>query len=293
VHDSEIFPRTVEQIVEPSDSIDDLSRQDPLHSINKRSYRSLLIGGSFVAAAALVAGSIVGLKMSSEAPKNAVPHKDPSETSQTPSVAPSEVATQTPNISELIAAQEIKTGQTPDALGLNVITMINSLTMSGIDTFTADWNVEVAKTGDASDVARVAYADKYAKKQFTEIYGPAVFDVKEGDVVDPELQKVFDGLIAVNSNNIQLNWLTSHETTPFISKRAIDTPVQIISQDNNQLTLSINYTETNNASQNRAGAAYTTSGVPNPNGLKDNLTVTLNSKNTTEKITVMKFSPRT
>ena len=283
MHEEEISVNPVEQsTVEPK----------PLGPNTKKSYRKLLVGGSIVAAA-IVAGSIFGIKLASETPKNTALDKNPTKSSQTPSATPSEVAAHAPNISELIAAQEIKTGQTPEALGNNIITMVNSLTMSGIDTFAGDWDAEVAKTGDASDASRTTYANKYAKKQFTEIYGPAVFGIKEGDVIDPALQKGIDGLIVINSDNLQLNWLTAQETNPFISKRVIDTPVQLNSRDNQQVTISINYTETNNASQNRAGAAYSNLGTPNPNGSKDTLRVTLINNGTIEKITAMDFHYRT
>ena len=217
------------------------------------------------------------------------------ETSETPAASapatPGETAKQAPNYAELIVSQEIKSGQTPEALAQDVTVKINNWGMAGTDTFTADYNAEVAKTGDGSDATRTKFADDYAKKQFTEIYGPALFGIKSGDVVDPGLQKVIDGLTSINSGDLQLHWLTSKEDVPYTRGQTMDA-LRVGGQDDDKVTLFIDYTEIDNASQNRASESYSANGVTNPNGHQGTLVVTLISNGATQTITTMDFNDR-
>ena len=81
--------------------------------VEKKSHRKLIIGGAaFLAGAALVVGSFVGLKAASNVPKNTPPAPDPKPTSQTPEANP----TSKPEVLT-VASLEVPAGGTPEQLG--------------------------------------------------------------------------------------------------------------------------------------------------------------------------------
>lgn len=184
-------------------------------AVEKKSHKKAVITTAvLLAGAAVTAAALFGFKSGAEPSKNAPPAPNPKATSQTPEASPSAVE-KGPNLAELVAAQEIKSGQTGETLAPDINTKFNNWIMAGTDTFPADYKSFVAKTGDASDASFSKFADDYAKKQYTDIYGPALFGTKPGEVVDPALQSNIDNFIRINSNTLQINYITSDDKTPY------------------------------------------------------------------------------
>lgn len=244
-----------------------------------------------IAAVAVGAGSalVVGVLFASQAGSDTPSHaqKSSNEASQSPQPLATKAATKTPNFAELIAAQEIKSGQTPDALASDIIDRINNWGMSGTDTFQDDYKAEVAKTGDASDASRNKFEDDYAMSQYVNIFGPALFGIKPGDIVEPQLQDRISGFISGNSSNLELHWFTSADATPYERSRNIDpdVPVRVGSQSGDLTTLFINYTEVDNAVLNKISGLYAKQGEIGPDGTKETFVVTVRNSGAVEKIT--------
>ena len=91
-----------------------LKQTDP---VEKKSHKKLIIGAAaFLAGAALVAGSVIGLKAASDMPKNTPPGPDPKATSQTPEATP------TPKAEVLtVASLEVPAGATQEQLGITIM----------------------------------------------------------------------------------------------------------------------------------------------------------------------------
>jgi len=248
------------------------------------------IGIAAVAVAAgtvLVVGAVFASKAGSDTPKNASPLKNPVEASQSPQPSATEVTPKSPNYAELIAAQEIKSGQTPEALASDINDRLNNWQMAGTDTFKDDYKAVVAKTLDASDASRTKFAHDYATKQFVNIFGPALYGIKPGDTVDPQLQIIIDKFVLINSTNLELHWATSPESTPYVRGTNLDsvTPVRVVSRKSDMISLAINYTEFDNSDLNTAAAIYASSGLSGPNGKNETNTITLENRSGVEKIT--------
>ena len=236
---------------------------------------------------ALVVGAVFASKAGGDTPKNAPPQKSPTEASQTPQPTATEVIPASPNYAELVAAQEIKSGQTKEALAIDINDKLNNWKMAGTDTFQDDYKTEVAKTGDASDASRTKFAHDYAMKQFTNIFGPALYGLKSGDAIEPQLQVSIDKIISINSSNLELHWVTSAESTPYVRGNNLDpvTPVGVESQNSDTITLSINYSEFDNSDLNTAASIYTSYGIAPPSGIPETIRVTLKNSSGVEKIT--------
>ena len=255
------------------------------------------IGIASIAVAAgtvLVVGAVFASKAGSDTPKNASPLKNPVEASQSPQPSATEVTPKSPNYAELIAAQEIKSGQTPEALASEINDRLNSWQMAGTDTYQDDYKAEVAKTGDASDASRTKFANSYAMKQFVNIFGPALYGIKAGDSVEPQLQINIDKLISLNSGNLELHWITSAESTPYIRGTKLDpvTPMRVESQNSDMISLAIDYSEFDNSDLNTAAAIYASFGEPNINGFRETDTITLKNSGGVERITAFATSKR-
>ena len=248
------------------------------------------IGIAAVAVAAgtvLVVGAVFASKAGSDTPKNASALKNPVEASQSPQPSATEVTPKSPNYAELIAAQEIKSGQTPEALASDINDRLNNWQMAGTDTFKDDYKAEVAKTLDGRDASRTKFAHDYATKQFVNIFGPALYGLKAGDSIDPQLQGVIDRFILTNATNLELHWATSAESTPYVRGTNLDslTPVRVVSQKSDMISLAINYTEFDNSDLNTAAALYASGGISSPNGKNETETITLENRSGVEKIT--------
>lgn len=248
------------------------------------------IGIASIAVAAgtvLIVGAVFASKAGSDAPKNASPLKNPVEASQSPQPSATEVTPKNPNFAELIAAQEIKSGQTPEALASDLTDRLNNWKMAGTDTFQDDYKAEALKTGDGSDASRTKFAHDYAMKQFVNIFGPALYGIKAGDTVEPQLQNGIDIAITINSSNLELHWITSAESTPYVRGDNLDpvSPVRVESQNSDKISLAINYSEFDNSNLNTAAAAYASYGITPPSGIPETLSVTLQSRGGVEKIT--------
>lgn len=87
---------------------------EPTEPTEKKSHKKLLIGGAaFLAGAAVIAGSVIGIRAAGDAPKNTPPAPDPKATSQTPEATPTPVAE-----ALTIASLEVPAGATPEQLGI-------------------------------------------------------------------------------------------------------------------------------------------------------------------------------
>ena len=248
------------------------------------------IGIAAVAVAAgtvLVVGAVFASKASSDIPKNASALKNPVEASQSPQPSATEVTPKNPNYDELIAAQEIKSGQTPEALASEINDRFNNWEMAGTDTFQDDYKAEALKTGDGSDASRTKFAHDYATKQFVNIFGPALYGIKPSDAVESQLQIGIDKVISINSSNLELHWVTSAESTPYVRGNKLDpaTPVRVVSQNSDMISLAINYSEFDNSDLNTAAAIYASYGRTPPSGIPETLSVTLQTRGGVEKIT--------
>ena len=248
------------------------------------------IGIAAVAVAAgtvLVVGAVFASKAGSDTPKNASPLKNPVEASQSPQPSATEVTPKSPKYAELIAAQEIKSGQTPEALASDLTDRLNNWKMAGTDTFQDDYKAEALKTGDGSDASRTKFAHDYAMKAFVNIFGPALFGIRPSDEVEPQLQIGIDKVISINSSNLELHWVTSAESTPYVRGNNLDpvTPVRVVSRKSDMISLAINYSEFDNSDLNTAAAIYASYGRTPPSGIPETLSVTLQTRGGVEKIT--------
>ena len=291
VHDSGI--NNNELPVEQSDKTsspraNESTDTEQLVSKNKLNIGKKIAIAAFAVAAgtALVVGAVFGSK-AGDTPKNAPPQKSPTKASQSPQPTATEVIPESPNYAELIAAQEIKSGQTKEALAIDINDKFNNWEMAGTDTFQDDYKAEALKTGDGSDATRTKFAHDYAMKQFTNIFGPALYGLKAGDAVDPQLQASVDKIISINSSNLELHWVTSAEPTPYVRGNNLDpvAPVRVESQNSDMITLSINYSEFDNSNLNTAAAIYTSYGIAPPSGIPETIRVTLKNTGGFEKIT--------
>ena len=298
VHDSGI--NNNELPVEQSDKTsspraNESTDTEQLVSKNKLNIGKKIAIAAFAVAAgtALVVGAVFGSK-AGDTPKNAPPQKSPAEASQSPQPTATEVIPESPNYAELIAAQEIKSGQTPEALASDINDRLNNWLMSGTDTFQDDYKAEALKTGDGSDASRTKFAHDYAMKRFNNIFGPALFGLKTGDTVDPQTQISIDKFIGLNATTVEIHWATSSESTPYVRGTNLDpvTPVRIESQNSDLMTLSIIYTEFDNSDLNTAAAIYASNGLSGPNGIKGSSTVTLKNSGGVEKITAFVIKSR-
>ena len=250
------------------------------------------IGIASIAVAAgtvLVIGAVFASKAGSDTPKNASPLKNPVEASQSPQPSATEVTPKNTNYAELIAAQEIKSGQTKEALAVDINDKLNNWQMAGTDTFQADYKAEALKTGDGSDASRTKFAHDYAMKQFVNIFGPALYGLKAGDAVDPQVQVITDKTRSINASNLELHWATSAESTPYVRGTNLDpiTPVRVERQNSDMTTLSINFSESDNSDLNTAAAVYASYGLTPPSGSPETFIITLKNSGGVEKITAV------
>ncbi len=161
--DNTPLPEAVERgLVNPTpDTPAQLKRPEQDDPAEKKSHKKLIIGGTaFLAGAALIAGSVIGIKAASDAPKNAVPRPDPKATSQTPEASPTAAA-------EAIDPHQfdMPLNATPEELGkkyaeLSTATFAGDLTPAVYEAFIND------NTGITSQ----EYAHNVATKNVTALF---------------------------------------------------------------------------------------------------------------------------
>ena len=252
-----------------------------------------IAGVAVAAGTALVVGAVFASKAGSDTSKNAAPLKSPIEASQSPQPSATEAIPKSPNFTELIAAQEIKSGQTPEALASDVNDRLGKWEMAGTDTFKDDYKAEVTKTGDGSDASRYKFANDYARAQYINIFGSALYGLKPGYAVEPQLQIGIDKMIAINSLVLELHWFTSSGLTSDLAPYArgisedSGTPVSVGHQYSDTTTLFMNFIEFDNSNLNRAASVYAANRLTGPNGNRGGETVILKESGGVERITLL------
>jgi hypothetical protein len=215
-------------------------------STEKKSHKKLVIGGAaFLAGAAVIAGSVIGLKAAGDAPKNALPAPDPKATSHTPEATP----TAQPEVLTVQSA-EIPAGLTPEQLGTTLIDRLSSWDMAGATAANRDaYFAEGAKTGNAN-----TYATQVSESN-GDIYAEALFGPNWQSV--PILATYVPNEKIANADIIELWFKTSSgtsglDTSPFRNWDTVDS-VTVVSQNATSVTEHIDVTSNNNAGQgNRA-----------------------------------------
>ena len=158
--DNTPLPEAVERgLVNPTpDTPAELAPTDPT---DKKSRKKLVIGGvAFLAGAAVIAGSVIGVKAAGDAPKNAAPAPDPKATSQTPEATP------TAAVEAIDPRQfDMPLNATPEELGqkyaeLSTATYAGDLTPAVYEAF----------INDNSGITSQEYAQKVATKNVTALF---------------------------------------------------------------------------------------------------------------------------
>lgn len=241
--DNTSLPEAVERgLVNPTpDTPSELEQTAPTE---KKSHKKLIIGGAaFLAGAAVIAGSVIGLKAAGDAPKNPAPKPDPKATSQTPEATPTAT-------SEVLTVQsaEIPAGLSPEQLGTTLIKRLSSWDMAGATTAN---RAAYLKASDS-----FAYASQLSETNGN-IYAEALFGPNWQTV--PILATYVPNEEKANAGLIELWFATSPgigasplDTSPFQSWDTVDS-VTVVSQDAGSITENIATTAHNNAGQgNRA-----------------------------------------
>lgn len=247
--DNTPLPEAVERgLVNPTpDTPAGLESTDPTDPAEKKSHKRLVIGGAaFLAGAAVIAGSVIGIKAASDAPKNTPPAPDPKATSQTPEAT----STPTANAEVLtVKSLEIPAALTPEQLGTTFVQ----------DRLTR-WDMAGSVGGDQlqKDWIRTTLADK-------DFLAPTI--AKNGDTFadalfvsnwreNPDLVKWVDQEKRSNLNGLEL-WLKtyksgdSNDIEPFSRTSTVESTT-VISQTADTVSTSSAATEHTNADKNRA-----------------------------------------
>ena len=282
--DNTPLPEAVERgLVNPTP--DSPAGLEPVDSTEKKSHKKLVIGGAaFLAGAALVAGSVIGLKTVGDAPKNAAPAPDPKATSQTPE------ATQAPTVNAevlTVKSLEIPAGETPEQLGIAFVQ----------DRF-SKWEMAGANDAGLAALAAANYStDGYIIPEANKnaaIFGEALFI--PGYQSDSRLAGFVAYQAKSNAHSFEI-WSKTYKSSDAVDLEAYSRGIsvestKVVSQDANSLTIAVAATEHDNADKNRAGTDFASSFTSQVNGSKFLITLTLQQVNGTEKISAMTIGSR-
>jgi hypothetical protein len=220
---------------------------EPADPAEKKSHKRLVIGGAaFLAGAAVIAGSVIGIKAVSDAPKNSAPEPDPNATSQTPEATPpsteqAEVLT--------VKSLELPATLTPEQLGTTFVQDRRSR-----------WQMAGSVGGDQlkNDWIRTTLADKDFLAPIIAMNGDTFADALfvSNWRENPDLVKWIEATKANNFAGLQL-WLKtynsgdSNDVEPFNYSATVESTT-VVSQTANTVSISSAATEHTNADKNRA-----------------------------------------
>ena len=217
-----------------------LKQTDPAE---KKSHKKLIIGAAaFLAGAALMAGSVIGLKAASDVPKNTPPAPDPKATSQTPE------ATLTPKAEVLtVASLEIPAGGTPEQLGTAFFQdRLSAWEMSGA---TPENQKAYFSSGGSVEFIN-SLADKNGNTFADALLVPGWRD--------DALLATWVGNLKKNNAGYLENWLLTYksdiagDTEAFKANTTVESTT-VVPQTNMLKTI---VTDHNNADKNRIGSKY-------------------------------------
>jgi hypothetical protein len=201
--DNTPLPEAVERgLVNPTpDTPADLERAEQSDLTENKSHKKLVIGGAaFLAGAAVIAGSVIGLKAAGDAPKNAAPEKDPKSTSQTPEATPTLSAA--PEQQLTVQSIEIPANLSPEQLGVTLIQdRLSQWEMAGAtDANTTAWLQAPSADAFTLDLAQ----------QNADVFSQAL--LVEGWQSDPSLISFSAAEQKFNAHILDNFWKTNHVT---------------------------------------------------------------------------------
>jgi hypothetical protein len=279
------LPEAVERgLVNPTpDTAAELEPAEQASSTEKKSHKKLVIGGAaFLAGAAVIAGSVIGLKAAGDAPKNTPPAPDPKATSQTPEATP----TAAPEVLT-VASLEIPAGLTPEQLGQTLVAdRLSAWAMAGsIPDVQNQW-LDYVSSGKGSTGA---FVDGQVATNGA-FFAEALF--VPGFKSDALLTDQVSGWTKQNATLLE-DWLLTYNShdpkdlEPFNDYFTVESTT-VVSQTTDSITLAIAATDHNNAAQNRIGSQYDPGAVA-LDGYKFVMTVTLTSVGGAEKISAIHY----
>lgn len=283
--DNTPLPEAVERgLVKPMP--DTLAGLEQIESTEKKSHKKLIIGGAaFLAGAAVIAGSVIGIKAAGDAPNNTPPAPDPKATSQTPEATPT--PSSTPEQQLTVQSLEIPAGETPEQLGVAFVQdRFSKWEMAGATPEVEKlWGTASGSTGDFVTAQAANSAP---------IFGDALF--VPGYQSDPRLSGFVADQAKSNAHSLE-SWLLTYQSgdpadlQPYNRGLTVES-TKVVSQDANGLTIAVAATEHDNAAKNRMGTTYASSFTSQVNGNKILITLTLTQVNGTEKISAMTIGGR-
>ena len=248
--DNTSLPEAVERgLVNPTP--DTLAGLEPTDPTEKKSHNKLLIAGAaFLAGAAVVAGSVMGIKAAGDAPKNTPPAPNPKATSQTPESKPTAPAPEQLTVASL----EIPAALTPEQLGTTFISRLSDWDMAGATAANRD-----ASFAEGSNADATAYATHLAEINGN-VYAEALFgaDWQSRTDVNSDQHRYIANKKIANADVIELWFKTStgalsEDLEPFKNWDTVDS-VTVASRGANSVGMDILVTSRNNADKNRAEA---------------------------------------
>jgi hypothetical protein len=264
---------------------------EPTDPTEKKSHKKLVIGGAaFLAGAAVIAGSVIGIKAAGDAPKNTAPAPDPKATSQTPEATPT--PSSTPEQPLTVQSLEIPANLTPEQLGVTLIQdRLSQWEMAGAtDANTTAWHQAPNLDAFVLDLGQ-QNADKFSQALFV-----------DGWQTDSSLASFSAAEQKSNAHTVENFFKTNHVTASEKAEFPMDfkpynrsisvapADVKFVSQSPGEITLSILATEHDNKDRNRIGTTLSNDNQAQIEGNRFRANVTLKNVNGIEKIAAISIT---
>lgn len=280
--DNTTLPEAVERgLVSPiPDTAAGLESTDSTIPTERKSRKRFVIGGAaFLAGAAVVAGSVMGISALNNAPE-----KSEHETSAPSDPSESPEAPWSPEVT--VKDLEIPAGLSAEATGKLIIERFDAWQNAGTDNKRVldDFMAYNGPTADFVHSVTDQYAAPYADALYVDGWQSHV-----------DLAKERDFYVDLNTGVLNLNLVTSDPSNgdeePFQRSLTFDAAREV-SSDGGSRVLQIDYTESNNADKNRVGEKFDTEKIGEFGERKGTWTITLVTIDGVEKIAATSSSLR-